>query len=47
METPDKQLIPQTEEDIEEIGWVEPQSWLAAGPVVYPNIREVLELQKH
>lgn len=44
MSTTDTQLIPQTEEDIEEIRWVEPKAWLAAGPVVYPNIREVMEV---
>lgn len=44
METADTQLVPQTEEDIEEICWVEPETWLAGGPVVYPNIREVIEL---
>lgn len=43
MKTTDTQLIPQTEEDIEEIRWVEPKSWLESGPVVYPNIREVIE----
>ena len=43
METTDNQLVPQTEEDIEEIRWVEPKAWLASGPVVYPNIREVIE----
>lgn len=43
MDTADTQLIPQTEEDIEEICWVEPINWLASGPVVYPNIREVIE----
>ena len=44
METTDTRLVPQTEEDIEEICWVEPEMWLASGPVVYPNIREVIEL---
>lgn len=43
MKTTDHQLVPQTEEDIEEIRWVEPGTWLASGPVVYPNIREVIE----
>jgi 8-oxo-dGTP pyrophosphatase MutT (NUDIX family) len=41
--TTDTQLIPQTEEDIEEIHWVEPKSWLESGVLVYPNIREVIE----
>ncbi len=43
MLTTDRQLIPQTEEDIEQILWVEPRVWLAQGPVVYPNIRDVIE----
>ncbi len=43
MLTSDRQLIPQTEEDIEEIRWVEPNAWLRDGAVVYPNIREVIE----
>lgn len=43
MKTSDSHLVPQTEEDIEQIGWVEPKSWLANGPVVYPNIREIIE----
>lgn len=42
MKTSDHQLTPQTEEDIEEIRWVDPGKWLAGGPVVYPNIREVI-----
>jgi len=44
MKTTDMQLVPQTEEDIEEIHWVEPRAWLESGVVVYPNIREVIEL---
>lgn len=43
MRTPDMKLIPQTEEDIEEIQWVSPETWLASDVVVYPNIREVIE----
>jgi 8-oxo-dGTP pyrophosphatase MutT (NUDIX family) len=43
MTTTDTRLVPQTEEDIEEILWTEPKSWLASAPVVYPNIREVIE----
>ena len=42
MKTTDTQLVPQTEEDIEEILWVEPKAWLATEPVVYPNIRDVI-----
>ena len=44
MKTADTQLIPQTEEDIEEIRWVDPKAWLTGGPVVYPNILEVIGL---
>lgn len=44
MHTTDTQLVPQTEEDIEEILWVAPKAWLASGVTVYPNIREVIEL---
>ena len=47
METPDLQLVPQTEEDIEEIRWVEPRAWLGSGVEVYPNIREVMEAALH
>ncbi|GAB4499532.1 MAG: NUDIX domain-containing protein [Saprospiraceae bacterium] len=43
MKTTDSQLVPQTEEDIEEIRWVEPKAWLASENVIYPNIREVIE----
>jgi 8-oxo-dGTP pyrophosphatase MutT (NUDIX family) len=43
MKTSDSKLIPQTEEDIEEIAWVEPANWLSSEVVVYPNIREVIE----
>ncbi|MBK7935956.1 MAG: NUDIX domain-containing protein [Lewinellaceae bacterium] len=38
----DTGVVPQTEEDIEEIRWVNPASWLQGDPVVYPNIREVI-----
>lgn len=44
MQTTDTQLVPQTEEDIEEIRWVTPRPWLESGVVVYPNIREVIAL---
>lgn len=43
MRTPDTNLVPQTEEDIEEIHWVVPKAWLAGDVVVYPNIRDVIE----
>jgi 8-oxo-dGTP pyrophosphatase MutT (NUDIX family) len=44
MHTTDTRLVPQVEEDIEEIRWVEPKSWLASGAPVYDNIRTVIEL---
>lgn len=44
MKTTDSQVVPQTEEDIEEIRWVEPKSWLAAEAAVYGNIRDLIEL---
>ena len=44
MQTTDTQLVPQTEEDIEEIQWVAPMPWLESGVVVYLNIREVITL---
>ncbi|MBK8196602.1 MAG: NUDIX domain-containing protein [Lewinellaceae bacterium] len=43
MHTTDREVVPQTEEDIEEIRWVEPRAWLAGEPVVYNNIRDVIE----
>lgn len=43
MTTDETSVVPQTEEDIEEIRWVEPKSWLAASPVVYGNIKDVIE----
>lgn len=43
MGTEDTRLVPQTEEDIEQIEWVEPKAWLESDLVVYPNIREVIE----
>ena len=43
MRTTDTLLVPQTEEDIEEIHWVQPLAWLQSGVEVYPNIREVIE----
>ncbi len=42
MKTSDYELVPQTEEDIEEIQWVEPKTWLDGDVLVYPNIREVI-----
>lgn len=43
MRTTDLELIPQTEEDITEIAWVEPKAWLESGIEIYPNIRDVVE----
>ena len=43
MTTTDHQVTPQTEEDIEEIQWVEPGEWLGSGVKVYGNIRVVIE----
>jgi 8-oxo-dGTP pyrophosphatase MutT (NUDIX family) len=43
MTTTDTKLIPQTEEDIEQIEWVEPASWLASKPGVYGSIQDVVE----
>ncbi len=42
MNTTDTRVVPQTEEDIEEIIWVKPDAWLQSGVEVYPNIREVI-----
>ena len=42
MMTPDHLLIPQTEEDIEEIRWVEPASWIQSEKAVYESIRDVI-----
>lgn len=44
MSTTDTEVTPQTEEDIEQILWVNPRSWLDTNPVVYGNIREVIEV---
>ncbi|MEZ4967900.1 MAG: NUDIX domain-containing protein [Saprospiraceae bacterium] len=43
MRTGESAVIPQVEEDIEEIRWVDPVAWLRSEPAVYPNIREVIE----
>ncbi len=44
MHSADTRVTPQTEEDIEEIRWVDPETWLASGPVVYDSIRDVIRL---
>jgi 8-oxo-dGTP pyrophosphatase MutT (NUDIX family) len=45
MQTADTDTVPQTEEDIEEIRWVEPEAWLASEPTVYASIREIIALE--
>ena len=42
MQTTDTQVVPQTEEDIEEIRWVAPKNWLESEVLVYGNIRDVI-----
>jgi len=42
MQTTDEKVVPQTEEDIEEIRWVEPLVWVDAEKQVYASIREVI-----
>lgn len=42
MVTADMDLVPQTEEDIEEIKWVDPAAWMASGPGVYGSIADVV-----
>ncbi len=42
MHTGQTHTKPQTEEDIEEIRWVNPAKWLAETPHTYPNIREII-----
>lgn len=44
MQTDDNQLVPQTEEDIERIEWVDAAAWLASKPKVYGSIQDVVEL---
>lgn len=43
MKTTDMDLVPQTEEDIEEAIWAEPKAFLGGQPKVYNTIRDVLE----
>jgi 8-oxo-dGTP pyrophosphatase MutT (NUDIX family) len=47
MSTTDTTVVPQTEEDIERIEWVHPKEWLASQPVVYQNIRDVINTLLH
>ena len=44
MSTPEFEVVPQTEEDIELIEWVNPQEWLATKPEMYGSIRDVIQL---
>jgi 8-oxo-dGTP pyrophosphatase MutT (NUDIX family) len=43
MKTSDHQLVPQTEEGIVEICWVEPTSWIQTEKVLHASIRDVIE----
>lgn len=42
IKTTDTKLVPQKEEDIEDICWVELPAWLNSGKPIYPNIAEVV-----
>jgi ADP-ribose pyrophosphatase YjhB (NUDIX family) len=44
MHTTQLDLTPQTEEDIEQIEWVDPGPWLLTQTLVYGNIRDVIQL---
>lgn len=44
LHTTDTELVPQTEEDIERIEWVQPAGWLASNPAAYGSIRDVIAL---
>ncbi len=44
MTTAQNDTIPQTEEDIEEIRWVNPSEWLETEKAVYGSIRDVIEM---
>lgn len=44
MTTTQQYTIPQTEEDIEEIRWVNPVEWLETEKDVYGNIRDVIAM---
>ena len=43
MRTADTKVVPQTEEDIERIEWVDPKVWVASNPSVYRSILDVIE----
>ena len=42
MDTSDTELVPQTEEDIEEIKWVKLEEWLKSEPKMYRSLLEVV-----
>jgi 8-oxo-dGTP pyrophosphatase MutT (NUDIX family) len=44
MQTPNNQVTPQTEEDIERIEWVDPAAWVASHPQVYASVLDVIRL---
>jgi 8-oxo-dGTP pyrophosphatase MutT (NUDIX family) len=44
MQTEEEKVVPQTEEDIEAIEWVRPQTWLEQSPPLYGSIRDVIIL---
>ncbi|MEY3194167.1 MAG: hypothetical protein RIQ78_264 [Bacteroidota bacterium] len=43
MNTTDHQLVPQTDEGIEEICWVEPVAWIQSEKVLHASITDVIE----
>ncbi len=43
MTTTDMDLTPQIEEDITDIKWVEPVYWLKTEPIIYSNIKDVVD----
>ncbi len=47
MQSADSDVTPQTEEDIEEIRWVDRAEWLASNPMVYGSIRDILTEPHH
>ena len=44
MKSSDTAVVPQVEEDIETVNWVDPAAWLATKPEVYGSIREIIEM---
>ena len=45
MDAPNQELIPQTEEDIEQAIWQDLHTFLPTSPVIYKSILEVLQNQ--